>query len=513
MVNTGSELTFTLSANAGYKVKALTIGDATYSDVTDNTITQKVKIEKETAVSATLEEEASPTPDTGIFTDTQGNKVTIAPLEDYYGEITGYRLTGDIYIEEINSEAFKAKLDTLNGKELYTDSLNINCFTNQNSTITAKEITPELLMGVLTIGEEKKFSALKLNNKTADNSPIEIPFKSDASNYFDITNLAQFSFSENFKLKEGSEVILGGLPAKQKDEYTGNRDKTPYAKVEELIKIIEQEHFKPYYKVKNIGLRGDVKRILPYLTDENFKAKEIDGGIQFPNQRLYECTGDFSTGYKGNGEELTINEVKEISKRFSQDGALLENLTIKDIKDLTQANLNGIMIDSQLENITFKNCDFSKIEMRVVGSTSSITFEDTTLPQAMLNTVFQNLTLKNVTLPQEEFFNNPKYNFTDIPYNMPNIEKSLTISGKVKGSLLQHLTLEQLQELEEAGKPRAMPKSFNGTQEMYDKLKKYIFRGESEKINGMPNPNYHGSIQKQQSQLLALLQNQSKYHG
>ena len=507
MVDTGTELTFTLSAHTNYKVKTLTINGTTYSDISGNSITKKVNIKKETVVSATLEAESNPTPDAGTFTDTQGNNVTIEPVKAYGGEITGYRLAGDIYIEELNSEAFKAKLNTLNGKELYTDSLNINCFTSQNSTITAKEIIPELLKGVLELKKTRKFSTLKLNNKTANGNTINIPFKSNTTNYFDITDLAKFNFSENFKLKEGSEVVLGGLPLKPKDEYTTNRDTTPYAKIEELIKIIEQERFKPYYKVKNIGLRGNIKRILPYLIDENFKAKEMDGGIQFPNQRFYECTGDFSTGYKGNGEELTIKEIKEISKRFSQDGALLENLTIKDIKDLTQANLNGIMIDSQLENITFKNCDFSKIEMRVVGSTSSITFEDTTLPQAMLNTVFQNLTLKNVTLPQEEFFNNPKYNFTDIPYNMPNIEKSLTISGKVKGSLLQHLTLEQLQELEDAGKPRAMPKSFNGTQEMYDKLKKYIFRGESEKINGNSNPNYHGSIQKPQNTFLALLGN------
>ena len=61
-VDKGSELTFTLSANTGYKVKELTINGITYSDVTDNTITKKVKIEKDTVISAAVEKEANPTP-------------------------------------------------------------------------------------------------------------------------------------------------------------------------------------------------------------------------------------------------------------------------------------------------------------------------------------------------------------------------------------------------------------------------------------------------------------------
>ena len=51
-----------------------------------------------------------------------------------------------------------------------------------------------------------------------------------------------------------------------------------------------------------------------------------------------------------------------------------------------------------------------------------------------------------------------------------------------------------------------MPKNYTGPQEIYDRLK-YIYYGESEKINGNPNPNYHGSIQKPQDTFLALLGN------
>lgn len=177
---------------------------------------------------------------------------------------------------------------------------------------------------------------------------------------------------------------------------------------------------------------------------------------------------------------------------------------------MEQSELKGIMEDSQLENITFKNCNFSKNIMSVVGNTSGhFKFENSILPQAMIQTTIQNLVLENVTFPKEEF--EKKYSFEDLPYAIPQIQQSLTINGKIKDSILETLNSNQLNTLSNGGKPQKMPKIFNGTLEMYDKLKKYIFRGESEKING--NPNYHGSIQKQQSQFLALLQNQSKYHG
>ena len=57
-----------------------------------------------------------------------------------------------------------------------------------------------------------------------------------------------------------------------------------------------------------------------------------------------------------------------------------------------------------------------------------------------------------------------------------------------------------------------MPENYTGSLEIYNKLK-YIYHGEAKTINGNQNPNYHGSIQKQQSQLLALLQAQNKSRG
>ena len=508
MVNTGSEFTFTLSANAGYKVKALTIGDAIYSDVTDNTITQKVKIEKETAVSATLEAEASPTPETGIFTDTQGNKVTIKPVEDYYGEVTGYRLMGDIYIEEINSEAFKAKLDTLNGKDLYTDSLNINCFTNQNSTITPVTITPEMLNDILEVGTN--FSDFKLNNKLGDKI-VEVELLSATNNYFDITKFAKFNLNSEFKLKEGSKILLKG---NRKTNMPGTEDHTEYPKVKELLRLINEPIFKNKITVGNVQLAGNVKDLLPYLVPGPNKIKEEDGGIIFGNANIIPCEGELWTGFNGwisNTQKetvLKIDELKELCKRTKGHSiyvrnAVIENLDSKDsnqIQDIT-------FLRSKLANVSFKDSDLSKIEINRAQIQGDLKFENTTLPKSMAHSITDNLILKNITLPKEQFGPGKEYEFDDLPYNVPDIKDSLEIYGEIKDSILKDAIPEQLDSLVPQ---KNMPENYTGPIEMYNKLKKYIFRGEAKTINGNPNPNYHGSIQKQQSQLLALLQTQNK---
>ena len=521
MVDKGSELTFTLSANAGYKVKALTIGDATYSDVTDNTITQKVKIEKETAVSAVVEEEATPTPETGIFTDTQGNKVTIAPVEAYGGEIIGYRLTGDIYIEEINSAAFKAKLNTLNGKDLYTDSLNINCFTNQNSTLTAKEITPEVLTGVLTIGEERKFSAFKLNNKTS-NGPIDIKFDSTVEKSFDIKDLNKFSFSSNFKLDNNSNVIVGSKEIKQTD--AGNKDITPYPKVNDLLTLLRNETLKDYIIVKDVYITGNVKDLLPKLIGPN-KIKETNGGVKFLNTWNFTCPGSNVTKYRGDGKTaIPLEELLEFRKRTDKtwDSAFDEYIRATTIENLILENIDTTQMDEEKlellhfkgnlggENIIFKNSNLSKMQYIGTSGPVDITFENTTLPYNMAHSGVNTLILKNVTFPKEQFESGQEYEFIDIPYNVPNINDSLEIHGKIKNNPLEGKASDELEELIPQ---KNMPENYTGSLEIYNKLKKYIYRGETKTINGNTNPNYHGSIQKQQNQLLALLQTQNKSRG
>ena len=512
MVDKGSELTFTLSANAGYKVKALTIGDATYSDVTDNTITQKVKIEKETAVSAIVEAEATPTPETGIFTDAQGNKVTIAPLEDYYGEIIGYRLTGDIYIEEINSEAFKAKLDTLNGKELYTDSLNINCFTNQNSTLTPKEITPEVLTGVLTIGEERKFSTLKLNNKTS-NGTIKILFESTVEKPFDITDLTKFSFSDNFKLENNSNIILGSTAEKQ----TGpsGHDITPYPKVNDLLTLLRNETLKDYIIAKDVYITGNVKDLLPKLIGPN-KIKETNGGVKFLNTMDFTCPGPNVTKYRGDGNAAILEELLEFRKRTDTklDSVLkeyvrattIENLILENVdtttmteEDLKLLNFEG---NSVTGNIVFKNSNLSKMQYRGTTGPVDLTFNNTILPMDMLESGVNTLILKNAKLPEELKETDPE----DLPYRLPNINNNLKIFNL---ELLNKWTEADLSTLD---KVKHAPEKYVGPKNVWDKLK-HLYRETEQTETQFTNEDLTGSIQKQQSRLLALLQTQNKSRG
>ena len=516
MVDKGSELTFTLSANAGYKVKALTIGDATYSDVTDNTITQKVKIEKETAVSATLEEEANLMPDTGTFTDTQGNKVTIEPVEDYYGEVTGYRLTGDIYIEEINSEAFKAKLDTLNGKDLYTDSLNINCFTNQNSTLTAKEITPELLTGVLTIGKEKKFSAFRLNNQTS-NGPIDIKFSSTVEKSFDIKDLNKFSFSNNFKLNSDSNVIVGSNETEKTDP--SGHDITPYPKVDDLLKLLENETLKDDIIVKDVYITGNVKDLLPKLIGPN-KIKETNGGVKFLHVYEFMCPGPNVTEYDGgenNNTPIPLKELLEFRKRTDEghnpvidedvrsvriQNLILENIDTNDMDedDLKLLHFKG---DNVAGNIMFKGGNLSKMRYRSTTGPVDLTFENTTLPTDMAYSNVNNLIIKNSTLPEEL----KEADLDSMPYRLPIIKNSLKI---FKLKLLDKWSIDDISQITNEGKKHP-PKKYVGPKDIWDKLKLLFLNGETE--TQFTNADLTGSIQKQQSRLLALLQTQSKYHG
>ena len=475
-----------------------------------------------------LEAESNPTPDAGTFTDTQGNNVTIEPVKAYGGEITGYRLTGDIYIEELNSEAFKAKLNTLNGQELYTYSLNINCFKSNPAqtgagTYISKEITPELLKGVLELKKARKFSTLKLNNETP-NGTINILFESTVEKPFDITDLTKFSFSDNFKLENNSKIVLGSTAEKQTDP--SDHDITPYPNVRELLTLLNNEKFKGYITVKDVYITGNVKDLLPLLVEGPNKIKEVDGGIKFLNVKEFTCPGPNVTEYDGgkdNKTPLPVEQLIEFHKRTDEiyDTVIEKNARSVRLFNLVLENVNTTaMNEEQLKflhfkedffsgDILFKDSDLSKIDMLgVQGGTADVIFEEVVLPRNMMKTALENLTLKNVIFPKEEF-KNMGAKIRHLPYFAPEIRNNLTIHGEVKNSPLKDLTQEQIEKLKnDPQRPTEMPRIYKGSQEIYDRLK-YIYRGES---HTKEFGNLHGSIQKPQDTFLALLGN-SKAHG
>ena len=294
----------------------------------------------------------------------------------------------------------------------------------------------------------------------------------------------------------------------------GTEDHTEYPKVKELLRLINEPIFENKITVGNVQLAGNVKDLLPYLVPGPNKIKEEDGGIIFGNANIIPCSGSLWTGFNGWISEsqketvLKIDELKELCKRTEGHSiyvrnAIIENLNSKDSNQIQDI----IFLDSKLANISFKDSDLSKIEIRGASVQGDLKFENTILPKKMSDTVTDNLILKNVTFPKEEILKEP---FAKIPYIVPTIKNNLEIYGYVKNSPLEGKGSEELKKL----KPQeSMPENYTGPIEIYNKLKEYIYRGEAKTINGNTNPNYHGSIQKQQSQLLALLQTQSKYHG
>ena len=294
----------------------------------------------------------------------------------------------------------------------------------------------------------------------------------------------------------------------------GTEDHTEYPKVKELLRLINEPIFKNKITVGNVQLAGNVKDLLPYLVPGPNKIKEEDGGIIFGNANIIPCSGPLWTGFNGwisNTQKetvLKIDELKELCKRTKGHSIYVRNAVIEnlDSKDSNQIQ-DIIFLRSKLANVSFKDSDLSKIEIRGAQVQGDLKFENTTLPKKMSKTITDNLILKNITFPKEQFDLGQEYEFADIPYNAPTIKNNLEIHGNIKNSPLEGKNPEQLEELVPQ---KNMPENYTGSLEIYNKLKKYIYRGEAKTINGNTNPNYHGSIQKQQNQLLALLQTQNK---
>ena len=337
------------------------------------------------------------------------------------------------------------------------------------------------------------------------------------SDYFDITEF--YNEIENGKLqniknipadKVKGTIFLRGERTNPYPEST--EDETDYPKASELVKLIENPKLKDNIIVGSVQIAGKLNKLLPLLANGTIKEK-TPNSIIFGNANIIPCSGPLWTGFNGwisdtqKESVLKIDELKELCKRTKGHevyirNAIIENLNSKDSNQIQDI----IFLNSNLANVNFKDSDLSKITINRAQIQGNLKFENTTLPKKMSQTVTGNLILKNVTIPKEEILKEP---FAKITYIVPTIKNNLEIHGYIKNSPLEGKGSEELKKLEPQ---ENMPENYTGSLEIYNKLK-YIYHGEAKTINGNQNPNYHGSIQKQQSQLLALLQAQNKSRG
>ena len=601
-VDKGSELTFTLSANTGYKVKELTINGITYTDVTDNTITQKVKIEKNTAVSAVVEEEASQ----------PAEQITIVNSVIYVTKDAGgniIKASGTIFLNEIEELAQKST----NNIVINTDALTIKSFNGteiikvaendlqavinklsvlniENQDFTKQSITLNIENNKLKITSITGNISLKDITENSNQEPTEIAkyiakkLKENSDTNFDSSNLTINTFYKKttgrgapsrdssqrnpeytyestpitpkflketkqnalnkavLNFKDSNEVMhvnfesyQGDTKEQKQNDYfdinefsneiekgklknisasdikgfiflRGKKEKINgndnYPEISKLVKISEKLGKK--FTVGSVEISGNVGEILQKLINKEILEEEETGkSIKFIyDQNL--CTTDFYTGYFGtkSNPNLSAEQIQEYYNR--SDIMQLDDVTIT---GLNSENYKGNFIKNMLTNVNFINCTLSKISFhKSVTGGGYLKFENSTLPTNMSGSTINKIILKNVTFPREEFNSNPEYDFTDLPYNVPHIKDSLEIYGEIKNSILKDATPEQLDSLVPQ---ENMPPKYKGSEEIYNRLKK-IFRGEAQNKDF---GNYQGSIQKRQSQLLALLQTQNKSRG
>ena len=606
-VDKGSELTFTLSANTNYKVKELIINGITYSDVTDNTITQKVKIEKNTAVSAVVEAEASQpaeqitignsviyvTKDEGGNIITAAGNITLDKLKELAekstnsviintdaltiksfktgnNNFTAYTISkdtlkkaakalsvlnienadstkqaitldenaniktisGDISLKDImectNEETTEiAKYIANNLKEktepdFDSTNLKINTFDKKRNSenieweYISTPITPKFL-------KETKLNALNkaiLNFKDGDVN-VPVAFKSTLTDYFDVNEFYK-EVTTNGKLnilKDTNITVKNDKPNSiqillrdlQETITSGEFNITPYITANQILELINNEKLKDALVIGDMYVKGNVKDLLPKLVGKN-------DGIKFLNVKEFTCPGPNVTEYDGgknNTEPLPVEQLLEFRKRTNivRDSVLQKDTRSTRIQNLVLNNVNTTtMTEEDLKllnfernsvtgNIIFKNSNLSKMQFISTTGPVNVTFDNTILPMDMQDSEVSTLILKNAKLPEELKETDPE----DLPYRLPNINNNLKIFNL---ELLNKWTEEDLSKLD---KVRHSPEKYVGPKNVWDKFK-HLYLDEGTKTH-FTNEDLTGSIQKQQSQLLALLQTQNKSRG
>ena len=347
------------------------------------------------------------------------------------------------------------------------------------------------------------------------------------NNSYDITEFAK-EIKTNNKLKELLELPTDVIQ-KTKFLLTGertvemdvNEDITPYPQVTELLSIIETPALKGKVKVGKTKLRGNMKNLLPHLVKENNIIEEEYGNITIPGFNETPCSGDLWTGYNGYISKekkqsiLKAEEFLELQKRTNEGQSYIRNAIIKNVNsvDPNDPNKELKIRNANWSNVTFENSNLSKMSVtEMEAHSATLEFKDTTLPFNMHKTNIRNLILNNITFPKQEIIEDIKKDengsIADITVMVPSVT-NLEIYGTIKNSLLESLSSDKLETLK--GETEIdMPTNYKGPKDIYDRLKTYIYKGESIKKEFT---DLSGSLNKkpQSPVLLALLQGKADH--
>ena len=449
-------------------------------------------------------------------------------------------ITGNISLQDImdSNESNKgiAKYIANNLKEktepdFDSANLKINTF-NKKPKENSKNIEWEYISTPITpkFLKETKLNALNkavLNFKDGDVN-VPVAFKSSLTDYFDVNEFYKEVTNGKLNiLKDTNITVKNNKPnsiqillrdLQEKNLNSSGHTYTPYIDSADLLTLIKNEKLKNALVIGDMYVKGNVKNLLPLLIGSN-KIEEVNNGIKFLNVNEFKCPGPNVTEYNGgnnNTEPLPVDQLLEFRRRTDEkwDSVLekhtrstrIQNLVLNNIDTTTMSQENLELLNFEGNsvggNITFKNSNLSK--MRYEGTTGPVdlTFDNTILPMDMLESGVNTLILKNAKLPEELKETDPE----DLPYRLPNINNNLKIFNL---ELLNKWTEADLSTLD---KVKHAPEKYVGPKNVWDKLK-HLYRETEQTETQFTNEDLTGSIQKQQSQLLALLQTQNKSRG